>query len=144
MIKKHPQGFTLIELLVVITVIGVLTGLITVNLQDARERARDVQRKANLKQIQNALELYKNDQNPQSYPATASWEADLEDGGYMKTVPHDPVAQQAGTWPDFEYTLNPGDSLQYTLVTCLENVADSDKDSANTCTTGSSYTLTEP
>jgi len=142
--SNHPKAFTLIELLVVITVIGVLTGLLTVNLQDARERGRDAQRKANLKQIQNALELYKNDQDPQTYPDTATWEADIEDGEYMKEVPHDPVALQTGSWPDIDYQRDPLDTLKYDLVVCLENLADPDRDTTNSCASGVSYSLTEP
>lgn len=140
--KTHVSGFTLIELLVVIAIIGILTGLVTVNLQDARERARDARRKGDLKQIQNALELYKNDQNPQAYPPTDDWQTDLETGGYMKEVPDDPTSALVASWPNFEYDRTT--SLTYTLVACLENSADPDVDDANSCSSGYSYTLTEP
>lgn len=139
------NGFTLIELMVVVAIIGILTALVTVNLSDARERARDVQRKTDLKAIQGALELYKNDQLPQSYPATATWQTDLESSGYIKEVPSDPTFAQSGSWVDYAYTRNVGDSLEYTLVGCLENTADIDKDDTDTCVTyGVSYTLNEP
>jgi general secretion pathway protein G len=61
MMKK---GFTLIELLVVIAIIGMLSALLVPNFMGARERARDAQRKSDLKQIQKALEMYRQDQNP--------------------------------------------------------------------------------
>lgn len=140
--SRLPRGFTLIELLVVVAIIGILTGLVTVNLQDARERARDATRKADLKQIQTAMELYKNDQNPQAYPATATWRTDLENGDYMKKVPSDPTTAQVASWPD--YTFNRLTTLTYTLIGCLENAADPDLDATNTCSSGFSYTLTEP
>lgn len=146
--RSHRQnttgGFTLIELLVVIAIIGVLSGMVMVNLQDARERARDAQRKADLKQIQNALEMYKNDQNPQTYPLNDSWRTDIQSGEYMKTVPGDPTHKQVPTWPDYTYARS--ETLKYTIVACLENTADQDKDVDNTCPQGSgtSYTLTEP
>jgi prepilin-type N-terminal cleavage/methylation domain-containing protein len=139
---RQSRGFTLIELLIVIAIIGILTGLVTVNLQDARERARDVERKAGLKQIQNALELYKNDQRPQAYPTTADWRDDLLDGGYMREVPQDPTSVQSPTWPDYEYIRTT--NLTYTLVACLENSADPARDDDNTCSVGNSYTITEP
>lgn len=135
------QGFTLIELLVVVAIIGTLTGLATVNFQGARERARDVQRKGDLKQIQQALELYKDDQSPYAYPLTASWDSDLEAGGYMNSVPVDPKTS-VSSWEEYKYARS--SELEYTLVACLENAADADKDTTNTCTNGYSYTLTQP
>lgn len=142
LMKQNRQGFTLIELLVVVAIIGTLTGLATVNFQDARERARDAQRKGDIKQIQNALELYKNDQDPQEYPETDSWETDLESGEYMNKVPHDPKHQSVSSWPDYEY--NRTSQLEYTLVACLENAADPSLDESNNCDSGYSYTLTQP
>jgi prepilin-type N-terminal cleavage/methylation domain-containing protein len=60
MLKKSLKfkGFTLIELLVVIAVIGLLSTLAVVALNDARAKSRDTRRKADLKQIQTALNLY--------------------------------------------------------------------------------------
>jgi prepilin-type N-terminal cleavage/methylation domain-containing protein len=136
------KAFTLVELLIVVAVIAILTGMLTVNLADARERARDAQRKSDLKQIQNALELYKNDQNPQAYPTTENWKSSLINGGFMKKVPTDPMHDQVSSWPDIEYTLN--DTLEYDVVVCLENSADVDRDTTNICTSGYSFTLTEP
>lgn len=142
---RRIGGFTLIELLVVVAIIGVLAGLVTVNLQDARERARDVQRKSDVRAIQSALELYKNDQKPATYPADL---ADLVTGNYIKAVPEDPVARQnPGGWPDYSYTQDPLDTLAYDLVVCLENGADVDRDATNNttiCTSGVSFTKTEP
>ncbi len=145
---KTEKGFTLIELLVVISIIGVLAGLASFNFQQARERSRDVQRKSDLKQIQIALEVYKNDQREQAYPNSSTWQSDLLDGEYMKTVPADPREQRSdGSWVDYSYTLNIGDPLKYTLVTCLENESDVSKDEVNddiVCTQGTSYTLIQP
>lgn len=52
------NGFTLIELLVVISVIGILTTLVLASFNPAQKQARDVQRKSDIKQYQNALEMY--------------------------------------------------------------------------------------
>ena len=61
------KGFTLIELLVAISIIAILSGLLLSNLNDARARARDANKKANLGQLKTALRLYYNDY--QTYPA---------------------------------------------------------------------------
>jgi prepilin-type N-terminal cleavage/methylation domain-containing protein len=52
------KGFTLIELLVVISIIGLLSTLAAVSLKNARAKARDAQRIADIKQLQTALDLY--------------------------------------------------------------------------------------
>jgi|SaaInlStandDraft_4_1057021.scaffolds.fasta_scaffold29586_4 prepilin-type N-terminal cleavage/methylation domain-containing protein len=141
MMKK--EGFTLIELLVVISIIGVLSAMAAFNFQQARERARDVQRKNDLKQLQNALELYKNDQATAFYPDTANL-VDLTPD-YMKKIPVDPKEQKlAGSWVEYSYTRSASSVLEYTIIACLENDGDLSKDDVNVCASGVSYTLIEP
>ena len=97
--RQSEFGFTLIELLVVIAIIGSLSALFLPNFMAARERARDSQRKSDLRQIQKALELYKQDQSPTDVPATAGlpvvdacWSSGLGCTGniYMNKFPGDP------------------------------------------------------
>lgn len=67
---KHKQknaGFTLIELLVVISIIGILSTLAVVSLNNARVKARDAKRVSDIKQVQTALELYVSDSD--GYPS---------------------------------------------------------------------------
>jgi prepilin-type N-terminal cleavage/methylation domain-containing protein len=58
MLKNKKKGFTLIELLVVISIIGLLSSVVLVSLNDAKAKARDAKRLSGLKEIQSALELY--------------------------------------------------------------------------------------
>jgi len=67
--KQKHEGFTLIELLVVISIIGILSTLAVVSLNNARVKARDAKRVSDIKQLQTALELYASDKN--GYPAAS-------------------------------------------------------------------------
>ncbi len=73
MIRKHlngEKGFTLPELLVVIAIIIVLSTIILASLTSARAKARDARRLSDMRQIQNALELYR--VKYATYPAAPS------------------------------------------------------------------------
>lgn len=54
----HSHGFTLIELLVVMAVMSVLVGIGVNTFSIAQKKARDTKRKADLRTIQTALEIY--------------------------------------------------------------------------------------
>jgi len=69
----NKKGFTLIELLVVIAIIGLLSTLAVVSLSGARTKARDAKRTSDLRTIQSALELYRNE-NADALPlGTQTW-----------------------------------------------------------------------
>lgn len=141
------KGFTLIELVVVMAIIATLTALAAFNFGQARARARDVQRKSELKSIQNALELYKNDQFPQSYPTNATGLSAALVTAYMAKLPVDPKEKvQDGSW--YDYTYDRTAALTYTLQACLENTSDPDRlTPLVTCGAGNVgyiYQLTQP
>ncbi len=54
----YKRGFTLIELLVVISIIGLLSGIVMISVNESRSKARDSVRKQQLKQISLATKLY--------------------------------------------------------------------------------------
>lgn len=127
--NKLNKGFSLIELLVVIGIIAVLAGLTTFNFNNARMRARDVQRKNDLRSVQKALELYKTD-NMQKTPILSTWSdlmttlAPSTGVKYLDKTLRDPKTGTAATWPEYSYTSSDGTS--YTMTACLESTSDSE------------------
>jgi len=67
--SSGKAGFTLIELLVTIAVIGILSTIGIVQMNQSREKARDAQRKSDLAGIRSSLTLYYDD-NDFTYPTT--------------------------------------------------------------------------
>ncbi|MEI7562523.1 MAG: prepilin-type N-terminal cleavage/methylation domain-containing protein [bacterium] len=63
---NKKRAFTLIEMLIVIVIIGILAAALLPRLTNARARANDLARKANLRQIATALMMYQSDKG--SFP----------------------------------------------------------------------------
>lgn len=57
---RTKKGFTLIEMLIVVAIIGILSGVVLVGLGPVQRGGRDSRRVADLRQVQNGLELYFN------------------------------------------------------------------------------------
>lgn len=111
--RHHRSGFSLLELLVVITIIGILSGIVFVNLQRAREHGNNAQIAADIAQIQLALGTLR--ARGGTYPSTGGignfaclgandcmWEGHhvgentaVTTGlrGVMHTIPHSPYLQ---------------------------------------------------
>lgn len=125
---KHTRAFTLIELLVVIAIIGVLASIVLVSVNDARRKARDAKRVADLQAVVLALDQYI-DANL-VYPAALSGLVPQ----YLSATPKDP-----STGVDYSYArctptggagptrVHLGAVLEDTGSTALQN--DSDYDS---------------
>lgn len=107
---RKSKGFTLIELLIVIVIIGILAvigGLFMAN--NAKNKANDARKKTDLKSIQDALEIYRTDND--GYPAALT---ELVPD-YMSALPTSPDTSL------YEYQT---DSDTYTLTVTLANAND--------------------
>ena len=97
--SKSNIGFTLIELLVVIAIIGLLSTFVVVAMSNARIKARNAKRVADISQLQKALAIYYNDN--QSYPTPGSKDKEqdiiaLESSlkpTYLQSLPDDPFPE---------------------------------------------------
>ncbi|KND48516.1 MAG: hypothetical protein AB200_02195 [Parcubacteria bacterium C7867-005] len=114
--KQTKSGFTLIELMVVISIISLLTSVSLSALNVAKMRSRDARRIEDFKQIQLALELYRDDFG--YYPgsncgwdcngyrysyisgvSTSAWDALANDLlPYIKVLPKDPINAACTPW----------------------------------------------
>lgn len=152
---KSGRGFTLIELLIVIAIISILATLLMVNFVGIRQRARDGQRKSDLRQIQSALELYRSDLG--SYPSSSTLANcpavnPVSFGNnptctslYMQKVPTDPMG--SGYYNGGAYYFS-STTTTYTISACIENTNDPQGTSTSPggtgCSTNFYYVLTNP
>lgn len=96
------QGLTLVELLIVITIIGLLAGVFGINVGKFRARARDSQRSADIRTLQQGLAFYYyRSEYSGAYPiedtyitGTGTLSQELRANGAISTVPLDPINQE--------------------------------------------------
>jgi len=103
--KKITKGFTLIELLVVIAIIALLLAILMPSLGKAKEKARQVVCKTNLKGIGIAIHLYLNEnknRTPEKHGNRYAW---LDPATGLELAPDDGNAYWGLAYND--YTKNP-------------------------------------
>ncbi|MCX6792865.1 MAG: prepilin-type N-terminal cleavage/methylation domain-containing protein [Candidatus Falkowbacteria bacterium] len=121
---KSEKGFTLIELLVVIAIIGVLSTMAIIALGNARAKARDARRVADIKQISTALELYYSDYGYYPTIITPGNALASADGTkiYINNIPNNPSPRNDSGCGDNNYTYSSTpDNSNYSLNFCLGN-----------------------
>ncbi|MCK9438577.1 MAG: InlB B-repeat-containing protein [Patescibacteria group bacterium] len=131
---KKRRAFTLVELLVAVAIIGILATLAVVALQQARSRARDSKRVADIKQIQTALELFFNEYN--RYPSSNEWSSNVigtsTNNIYMHSIPEAPKTIDGDCeMGDYIYSLV-DDGLSYQINFCIGRQV-SDLPAGNLC-----------
>jgi prepilin-type N-terminal cleavage/methylation domain-containing protein len=112
--NKKLKGFTLIEMLIVITIIALLASLILVGMGGARAKARDARRIADLRSVQNALELYY--ANNSAYSAATTWTI-LEE--HLATIGSSRIPNDPDKTKSYQYC-SQDNNLSYILAAQLE------------------------
>jgi general secretion pathway protein G len=98
---RRREGFTLIEIMVVIVILGLLAALVVPKLVGRTEEAKRTQTRVQIKNIQQALELFKldngffpgTDQGLEALvrtPESGRIPKNYRKGGYIDRVPKDP------------------------------------------------------
>lgn len=123
--KLNQKGFTIIELLVVIVIIGILVALTLPNLFSAQARGRDTDRKNELKNLQQKLESYFNDND--AYPAGDMAAAATELG---ITDADEYTGPRSDGYTYVTAAVDGVDDQSYTLTADLENDDDKDADAS--------------
>jgi general secretion pathway protein G len=101
--RVRSFGFTLIELMIVITIIFILIGIAAGRYDRSVVRAREATLKQDLQVMRQAIDNYTLDKQtaPQSIES-------LQEAGYLRIVPTDPMTQAKDWQPQFdEVVLSP-------------------------------------
>ncbi len=100
-VMKINRGFSLVEILVVLVIIGLLVSIVAPNVLQRADEARAQKVRADFKNIETALKLYKLDnfnyptteqglsalvEKPAMDPIPRNW----KQGGYLEMAPEDP------------------------------------------------------
>ena len=98
---RRNKAFTLVEILIVVVILGILAAIVVPQFANATKDSQAGNLKAQIKEIQNQLELYKAREgaypslaelqaDPAGYPAGTGWSVMIEKG-YIKAAPKNPA-----------------------------------------------------
>jgi general secretion pathway protein G len=95
--RSWRAGFTLIELMIVIAIIMILLGIAAINYRTTIRKSREAVLRSDLQELRKCIDNYTLDK--QNAPQSLE---DLHSAGYLRSVPIDPMTQQADWVPQFD------------------------------------------
>jgi prepilin-type N-terminal cleavage/methylation domain-containing protein len=84
-LRRAARGFTLIEILIVVVILGILAAVIIPQFTNAADDAGVASARTQLQTMRSQIELFRAQSEDGAYPS-ATWEADLEAGGYLRSA----------------------------------------------------------
>ena len=89
-LKKNQKGFTLVELMVVVVIIGILVAIAIPVYRGVQDSAKENAEKANIKIIENAIEIYLTDDGSLNNLSTEEGLKNALVPKYLKEIPESP------------------------------------------------------
>ena len=134
------KAFTLIELLVTISIIGILAGIVSVNVGNSQDRARDAKRKSDISAIKTAIEMYKDGNGGNPIGVSGAWWGEISNNSpfdqllsYLSLIPSDPktgwkyyYGKGYNLSPSGDSVVPSSDATKFVICSKLENENDSD------------------
>jgi general secretion pathway protein G len=94
---RRESGFTLIELMIVMAIILILIGVAALNYQKTVVRSKEAVLRTDLRTIRDAIDNFTLDK--QAAPQSLD---DLQQAGYLRSVPVDPMTHAKDWVPQFD------------------------------------------
>lgn len=94
---RKSGGFTLIELMIVVSIILILIGIAAMKYDNVVQRSKEAVLRTDLRTLRDAIDHYTLDK--QAAPQSVD---DLQQAGYLREVPVDPLTHAKDWVPDFD------------------------------------------
>ena len=116
-------GFTLIELMIVMTIIVILIGMAAIRYDQTVPHANEAVLKTDLRTIRDAIDNYTLDK--QAAPQSVD---DLQQAGYLRSVPVDPMTHAKDWVPEFDSVVLSPDQTTTGMVNVHSNSSKTSSD----------------
>ena len=117
--RKGVKGFTLVEIMIVVAIIALIAAIAIPNLLRARHNANETSAIGNMRTLVDAIESFRANQTPPSYPANLAALGTANPRYVDGTLDDDPSVRQGYT---FTYVLVSANQYTLTAIPVTANV----------------------
>jgi general secretion pathway protein G len=115
---RHNHGFTMIELMIVITIILILIGIAAIRYDKVVQHSNEAVLRTDLRTMRDAIDNFTLDK--QAAPQSLD---DLQQAGYLRSVPTDPMTHAKDWVPQFDSVVLSPDQTSTGIVDVHSNSA---------------------